>query len=136
MKKLFLLSTVLLIASLSVSAQTTVSGYFKNNGTYVQPHVRSSKNNTNHDNWSTRGNSNPFTGNTGSVAKDYSSRALNYGSGSTIFTGPKGGQYYNNPQGNKTYVPKRESSFGSTTYGSTYNLNSTKKRKSSSTSFW
>jgi len=40
-------------------------------------------------------------------AKDYSSGSYNYGSGKTIQTGPKGGQYYYNSNGNKTYVPKR-----------------------------
>ena len=86
MKKLFLISIVLFISSvsLSLSAQTRVSGYFKSNGTYVQPHVRSSRNSTNHDNWSTRGNMNPYTGSTGSIARDYTRSAYNYGSGRTI----------------------------------------------------
>ena len=39
--------------------------------------------------------------------------AYNYGSGRTIHTGSRGGQYYINSNGNKTYVPKRNtSSFG------------------------
>lgn len=126
MKKLFLVSVVLFIVSASLSAQTSVNGYFKSNGTYVQPHVRNSRNNTNHDNWNTRGNTNPFTGSIGTVAKDYSTRALNYGSGQTIYTGPKGGQYYNNNSGTKTYVPKRSS------YSSTYNYNTSTKRTRSS----
>ena len=130
MKKLFLISIVLLIASLSLTAQTRVRGYYKKNGTYVQPYVRSSRNKTNHDNWSTRGNTNPFTGSRGNVARDYSSRSLNYGSGKTIYTGPKGGQYYNNNSGNKTYVPKRSS-----TYRSTYNFKTTTRRARSSLNF-
>ena len=128
MKKLFLISIVLFISSvsLSLSAQTRVSGYFKSNGTYVQPHVRSSRNSTNHDNWSTRGNMNPYTGSTGSVARDYTRSAYNYGFGRTIYTGSQGGQYYRNSYGNKTYVPKR------TNYGSTYNFNTTTRRSRSS----
>lgn len=86
---------------------TYVNGYTKSNGTYVQGHYRSSQNYTNHDNYSTSGNYNPFTGTAGSLAKDYSSDAYNYGSGQTIYTGPRGGQYYINSNGNKTYVPKR-----------------------------
>ncbi|MBK6497038.1 MAG: hypothetical protein IPG00_02265 [Saprospiraceae bacterium] len=39
--------------------------------------------------------------------KDYSSEAYNYGAGQTIYTGPRGGQYYYNSKGNKVYVPKR-----------------------------
>lgn len=127
MKKLFLISIVLLIASLSLNAQTRVRGYYKKNGTYVQSYVRSSRNNTNHDNWSTRGNSNPITGSRGTVARDYSGSALNYGSGKTIYTGPKGGQYYNNNSGNKTYVPKRSS-----TYSNDYNFNTTTRRSRTS----
>lgn len=86
---------------------TTVSGYTRSNGTYVQSHVRTMPNTTNWDNFSTKGNSNPFTGSTGYRARDYSSSAYNYGAGHTIHTGSRGGQYYYNSNGNKTYVPKR-----------------------------
>jgi len=86
---------------------TTVSGYTRSNGTYVQSHVRTMPNNTNWDNFSTIGNSNPFTGSTGHRARDYSSSAYNYGAGHTIHTGSRGGQYYYNSNGHKTYVPKR-----------------------------
>lgn len=84
-----------------------VSGYTKSNGTYVQSHVRTMPNNTNWDNYSTKGNVNAYTGTTGYRAKDYSNDAYNYGAGHIIQTGPRGGQYYNNSNGNKTYVPKR-----------------------------
>ncbi len=86
---------------------TYVNGYTKSNGTYVSGHYRSSQNSTNHDNYSTSGNYNPYTGTSGSRAKDYSTGAYNYGSGHTIYTGSRGGQYYINGNGNKTYVPKR-----------------------------
>ena len=83
------------------------SGYTRSNGTYVQGHYKTSSNYTNHDNFSTSGNYNPYTGSTGSRARDYSTGAYNYGSGRTVQTGPRGGQYYINSNGNKTYVPKR-----------------------------
>lgn len=86
---------------------TTVSGYSRSNGTYVSSHVRTMPNSTNWDNFSTIGNINPYTGTTGSRARDYSSGAYNYGAGHTIHTGSRGGQYYYNSNGNKTYVPKR-----------------------------
>ena len=86
---------------------TTVSGYTRSNGTHVQSHVRTMPNSTNWDNFSTVGNTNPFTGTSGSRAKDYSIDASNYGAGHTIHTGSRGGQYYYNSNGNKTYVPKR-----------------------------
>jgi len=46
-------------------SQTYVRGYVKSNGTYVEPHYRSSPNNTKSDNWSTYGNVNPYTGEIG-----------------------------------------------------------------------
>lgn len=88
---------------------TYQNGYTRKDGTYVQGHYKTRRNNTNWDNFSTSGNTNPFTNKAGSVARDYSVDAYNYGSGQTIHTGPKGGQYYINSNGNKTYVPKRNS---------------------------
>ena len=99
-----------------LNAQTYVNGYYRKDGTYAQGHYRSNKNNTNHDNYSTQGNRNPFTGSSGSVAKDYSPQAENYGQGKTIYTGPKGGQYYINDNGNKTYIPKQKSKTNTLSY--------------------
>lgn len=83
-------------------------GYSKpTTGTYVSGHNKTVTNNTNTDNFSTKGNTNSFTGTSGTKAKDYSPQAKNYGSGQTIQTGSRGGQYYINSNGNKTYVPKR-----------------------------
>jgi len=42
-----------------------VRGYFRRNGTYVAPYVRTSPNSTKDDNWSTKGNVNPYTGKAG-----------------------------------------------------------------------
>jgi hypothetical protein len=85
------------------------SSYTRNDGTFVTGHYRTMPNSTNHDNFSTRDNSNPFTGTTGTRARDYSSDAYNYGAGQQIVTGSRGGQYYVNGNGNKVYVPKRQS---------------------------
>lgn len=82
-------------------------GYTRSNGTYVQGHYKTQTNSTNHDNFSTVGNINTYTGTTGIRARDYSAGALNYGSGRVIETGSRGGQYYINQNGNRTYVPKR-----------------------------
>lgn len=82
-------------------------GYSRKDGTYVQGHYKTNTNSTNHDNFSTRGNVNSYTGTSGSRARDYSTGAYNYGSGHTVHTGSRGGQYYINSNGNKTYVPKR-----------------------------
>lgn len=92
----------------SVNVNTTsVSGYYRSNGTYVDSYIRTMPNSTNWDNYSTSGNINPFTGSVGHRASDYSPRSYNYGSGHTIYTGPRGGQYYYNSNGNRVYVPKR-----------------------------
>jgi hypothetical protein len=88
-------------------SQTWVNGYYKNDGTYVQGHYRQTPNKTNHDNWSTTQQRNPHTQDDGNRAKDHSWNANNYGSGKTIQTGPRGGQFYINSKGNKVYVPKR-----------------------------
>ena len=50
-----------IILSQSVVAHVSVSGYNRADGTYVQPHHRSSPNSTTSDNWSHRGNTNPYT---------------------------------------------------------------------------
>ncbi|MCH5347574.1 MAG: hypothetical protein J1E63_10705 [Muribaculaceae bacterium] len=117
MKKTLAFFVAAFIAVITCSAQsystgvnpnsTYVNGYTKSNGTYVPGHYRSKPNSTNRDNYSTQGNRNPYNGNSGYRAPDYSSGASNYGSGHTIHTGPRGGQYYINSKGNKTYVPKR-----------------------------
>ncbi len=46
-------------------ARVRVKGYTKRNGTYVAPHYRTNKNSLKYDNWSTKGNINPYTGKKG-----------------------------------------------------------------------
>ena len=104
---IFILGFILTSVFTYAQTQTWVNGYYKKDGTYVQGHYRQTPNTTNHDNWSTTQQKNPYTNESGSRAKDYSSQAYNYGSGQTIQTGPRGGQYYINNNGNKVYVPKR-----------------------------
>lgn len=43
----------------------SVSGYTRSNGTYVAPHHATNPNGTKSDNWTTRGNVNPYTGRPG-----------------------------------------------------------------------
>ncbi|WP_192885922.1 hypothetical protein [Xanthomonas campestris] len=61
------LAIVVALASASACAQTRVNGYHRADGTYVQPHYRSTANSTALDNYSTRGNVNPYTGKIGTV---------------------------------------------------------------------
>ena len=60
-----LLASFLLIPTLSIADQQ-VRGYTRSDGTYVQGYTRSSPNSTVRDNYSYKGNSNPYTGSTGS----------------------------------------------------------------------
>ena len=56
------------IASVETAvADTYVRGHIRNDGTYVQPHHRTNPNNSTLDNFSTRGNTNPYTGHSGTV---------------------------------------------------------------------
>jgi opacity protein-like surface antigen len=62
MKKLILGLLAVAFVSTALSAQVRVRGYQRSDGTYVAPHYRSSPNSTTNDNWTTKGNVNPYTG--------------------------------------------------------------------------
>jgi len=68
----------------AVEAQQRVDGYNRRDGTYVQPYTRSTPNNSYNDNYSVRGNQNPYTGAYGTQSPTYndrtpSSNRQNYG---------------------------------------------------------
>lgn len=48
----------------------STSGYIKSNGTYVAPSHATNPNGTKADNWSTKGNVNPYTGKPGTKPQD------------------------------------------------------------------
>ena len=131
MKKAFLFIVFLFAAANSFAQTSTyVSGYTKSNGTYVQGHYRTAPDATITNNWSTVGNVNPYTGKAGTVPRShstssYSSSTYSSPSYSTstysspsyststysspsystpVYTGPRGGTYYVNSSGNKTYI--------------------------------
>lgn len=54
-----------LLISLPSPAQVRVRGYFRKDGTYVAPHYRSRPDGNFYNNWSTKGNINPYTGGPG-----------------------------------------------------------------------
>jgi peptidoglycan hydrolase-like protein with peptidoglycan-binding domain len=75
----FLLLVLLQVVSFSQrksSSDVHVMGYTRSNGTYVQPHYRTAPNSTNRDNFSTSGNTNPYTGKAGWIAPDNKSLTL------------------------------------------------------------
>ncbi len=63
--KYLILTVLLLVASFGVFADQYVQGHYRSNGTYVQGYYRSSPNSTRSDNYSTKGNINPYTGQRG-----------------------------------------------------------------------
>lgn len=83
MKTLFFLVVGTLLSSSLFAGQTYVDPYIRNNGTYVPGHVRTTPNNTTYDNWSTKGNANPYTG-----QKGYTDPYRTNNSGSSIYKSP------------------------------------------------
>lgn len=69
MKKFIAVAFLVLFVALSflhfVEARVSVRGYTRSNGTYVQPYSRTSPNSYKFDNYSSRGNYNPYTGKKG-----------------------------------------------------------------------
>src|SRR5690606_8696106 len=58
-----------LVFSLSFDSEArrpvSVKGYFRKDGTYIAPHYRSAPDSSKWNNWSTKGNINPYTGKVG-----------------------------------------------------------------------
>lgn len=67
--KTLLIATVLLAAAGTCMAQAShaTKGYVKKDGTYVAPSRATNPNDTKLDNYSTKGNVNPYTGKAGTV---------------------------------------------------------------------
>ncbi|HCC53468.1 MAG TPA: hypothetical protein DEQ20_00865 [Desulfobulbaceae bacterium] len=71
------MKTAIIIAAVLITATTTfaadsVRGYTRRDGTYVQPHMRSDPNQRRYDNFSSQGNTNPYTGERGSEHNEWS----------------------------------------------------------------
>lgn len=71
MKKILI--SALIFTTPIAYADTYTSGYFRDNGTYVQSHYRSDSNATNVDNYSTAPNYNPYSGSRGTIQPNYNS---------------------------------------------------------------
>lgn len=74
---------VICVTALSAHADVRVRGYYRRNGTYVQPHYRSNPDGNFWNNWSTYPNINPYTGAVGtrhtpSYSSGYSWRTPSY----------------------------------------------------------
>jgi len=95
MNKLFAgLLAALALATDASAADQHVRGYVKKDGTYVAPHYRTTPNVTTSDNYSTRGNVNPYTGEPGTKpdTRPAPGAYVPYGStgGSTLYRPPSG----------------------------------------------
>ncbi|MDO8240993.1 MAG: hypothetical protein Q7T51_03385 [Candidatus Moranbacteria bacterium] len=67
MKILIAIFLVLLIPLSVFARDVQVKGYVRKDGTYVQPHYRTAPDSTISNNYSTKGNINPYTGEAGTV---------------------------------------------------------------------
>jgi hypothetical protein len=103
MKKIIATSVfviALLAGTYSAFAQDTyVRGHYRRDGTYVQPHYRSAPDGNPYNNWSTRGNVNPYTGAVGTrnvePSNSFGSSGSSYNSGHSgyrpLLGSPSGG---------------------------------------------
>jgi hypothetical protein len=79
--------TCLLVIALLVPAviafadDVSVRGYFRRDGTYVQPHMRSAPDSSYNNNWSTYPNVNPYTGQQGTRQPRLYDSGSDYGLG-------------------------------------------------------
>ena len=65
MKKILFIIAISCLINSEINATRFVRGYYKKNGTYVAPSYRTRANSTKWDNYSTKGNSNPYSGRKG-----------------------------------------------------------------------
>lgn len=71
MRKMIIMAVILAMPVI-VQADKRVNGYTRSDGTYVQPYTRSDSNQYKYDNYSSKGNSNPYTGSQGTQSNEYS----------------------------------------------------------------
>ncbi len=91
-----------------------VNGYYRKNGTYVQPHYRSAPDGNPYNNWSYPGNTNPYTGKTADGNSD--TYLKNYYNNSSGSLGTNFNYNYSSPSYNNSYnysLPGYSSNSGS-----------------------
>ena len=67
--KTFIAATLISLGGLSAAqaGSTYVDGHYRRDGTYVPGHYRTNPDSSRYNNWSTQGNTNPYTGQRGTV---------------------------------------------------------------------
>ncbi len=99
MKRLLILAFLLFpVSALAFGNDVQVNGYTRSNGTYVQPHMRTAPDNTTSNNYSTYGNTNPYTGQQGAHHPDnsYSGNSFNHNSSNNQLGGNNHSGFNNN----------------------------------------
>lgn len=85
----FALLSLVAMAAPALAADTYVPGHFRSDGTYVQPHHRSAPDSNPYNNWSTKPNVNPYTGQPGTRSPDSNTGSGLYGTQpNTLGTNP------------------------------------------------
>jgi hypothetical protein len=84
---LALFITILAFAQASFARDTYVQGYTRKDGTYVQPHYRTKADNSQFNNYSTKGNVNPYNGKAGTVDPYGMNSNHSYGNSSGLYGG-------------------------------------------------
>jgi hypothetical protein len=103
-----IIAAAVVVVALPAFAQSDhyVDGYTRQNGTYVPPHYQTNPDNTLTNNWSTRGNTNPFTGQAGTQsANPNANDGSVYGGGSAGANG--GSNFGGNASPNSIYGGNR-----------------------------
>jgi hypothetical protein len=62
-----ILAAAVMLSSTAIARDVQVDGYTRQNGTYVQPHMRTAPDSSLQNNYSSQGNTNPYTGQQGTV---------------------------------------------------------------------
>ncbi|NRD78467.1 hypothetical protein HPT25_13955 [Bacillus sp. BRMEA1] len=113
-----LLSCLLIVVTTHVNASVYVHGYYRKDGTYVRPHYRSDPDGNFNNNWSTKGNINPYTGEEGTKTHpEYPSGGNNNVPDQSNSTN----QYDDNTQQDSTYNNDTNQDDDNTQQDSTYN---------------
>ena len=76
--KVVITLTALLLITASAFADEYVSGYTRKDGAYVNGYTRSSPDSSYNNNYSVRGNTNPYTGAHGTDSPTYNARTPSY----------------------------------------------------------
>lgn len=106
MKRLIVLAALLSVFGTSFADQS-VRGYTRKDGTYVQPYMRSSPDSQRWNNYSSQGNTNPYTGQRGYERNEfsnppaYNNRPNTYSTPPT-YSNPYENNLYNNPYNNQS----------------------------------